>query len=322
VLGTMPLFHIAACNLCIAALFAGARAEIVRDATAAELAGIIPSRGINLVPLPPVLIHGMLRLPDIRSRDFSALKVMLVAGSGIAEELIREATAVFNCGFALSYGSTETCGGVTYLGPGECVTGAGDRLRSAGRELWESAVRIVHADGSECQPGEVGEILCRSNRLMTGYWKREQATAESLRDGWFHSGDAGFLDAERYLYVVDRIKDMVISGGENIYPAEIEGALFTHPGIEDAAVVGIPDAQWGESLLAFVVPRAGHSPSPAEIEAFLRERLAGYKVPRRYEFVGTLPRNATGKVLKRELRAPYWQGRARRAATSGDSAPS
>lgn len=307
VLATMPLFHIAACNLCIAALFVGARADIIRDATPEELAEILPARGINLVPIPATVIHSMLRLHDIADKDFSALKVMLIAGSGTAAELLKEAGERFNCGFALSYGSTEMCGGVTYLGPDLCRPDAGKRLESAGRLLANSELKIVDENSTELSAGEVGEIIVRSNRLMSGYWHRPEANEEALRDGWFYSGDAGYVDEDGLLFVVDRIKDMVISGGENIYPVEIEQVMHTHPAVEDVAIVGIPDEKWGESLLAFVVPKADIKlPEVDAMVEFLRPKLAGYKIPRRYEFVEAFPRNAMGKVLKRELRAPYW----------------
>lgn len=307
VLATMPLFHIAACNLCIAALFVGARADIIRDATPEELADILPARGINLVPIPATVIHSMLRLPDIADKDFSALKVMLIAGSGIAAELLREGGERFDCGFALSYGSTEMCGGVTYLGPDLCRPDAGKRLESAGPLLANSELKIVNDKGVEVVKGTIGEIIVRSNRLMNGYWHRPEATNDALRDGWFYSGDAGYLDENGLLFVVDRIKDMVISGGENIYPVEIEQVLHSHPAVEDVAIVGIPDDKWGESLLAFIVPKLGvERPTTDAMIAFLRPKLAGYKIPRRYEFIDAFPRNAMGKVLKRELRRPYW----------------
>lgn len=311
VLGTMPLFHIAAANLCIAALYAGGCAVVVRETTPQQLAEIIPDRRITLVPLPATVIHAMLRLPGIRDRDFSALRTMLVAGSGIAPDLVREAGETFKCGFALSYGSTETCGGMTYLGPDECTPDAGRLLGSAGRTLEDSEIKIADEDGNELPPGETGEILCRSNRLMTGYWRNAEATKSALKDGWFRSGDAGYVDTEGYLFVVDRIKDMVLSGGENIYPTEIENVIRTHEGVEDVAVVGIPDERWGEALLAFVIPGQGAELDRQQLEEYLRDKLAGYKIPRRYEFVEEFPRNATGKVLKRELRRPYWEGRER-----------
>lgn len=312
VLATMPLFHIAATNLCLTGLYAGACCEIVREASPEELVDIIATHGVNIVPLPATLIHSILGLDSIDEKDFSALKIMLIAGSGIAEELLREAARTFKCGFALAYGSTETCGGVTYLGPDECTADAGNRLKSAGKCMLHSEVKIVDQKGRELPPGETGEIIVRSNRLLSGYWGKPEATAESLRDGWFYSGDAGYLDDDGYLFIVDRIKDMVLTGGENVYPIEIEQAMHTHPAVENVAVVGIPDDKWGEALLAFVIIKTDvGQPTAEELEKFLRDRLAGFKVPRKYEFVESFPLNATGKVLKRVLREPYWKDKNR-----------
>lgn len=305
VLATMPLFHIAACNLGLAALLRSARVDIVNQSDPAFVADWLSTHRNSLVPLPAAVIHGILELPDIADKDFSALRTMLVAGSGIAEELIKRATNTFDCGFALSYGSTETCGGISYLGPDECVQGAGKRLTSAGKEMSPSRIEIRRPDGSHCDAGEVGEIVCFSDRLMTHYWGRPEATGEALRDGGYYSGDAGYVDKAGYLYVVDRIKDMVISGGENIYPAQIEQVFYTHPDLLDAAVIGVPDPRWGESLLALVVMREGSTLDPAAMIDFLRPQLAGYKIPRSYRQVDALPRNATGKVLKTVLRERF-----------------
>lgn len=306
VLATMPLFHIAASNLCIAAFNVYAAAEIVRDISLDTLADTIADHGISLVPVPATLIHQMLRQDNIRTKDFSALKDMLIAGSGIATELIREAAEVFECGFALSYGSTEMCGGVTYLGPDACTFDAGEKLKSAGKLLNNCEIRIVDNEGNDLATGETGEIVVRSNRLMNGYWKRPEATAEAIKDGWFYSGDAGYFDDEGYLYVVDRIKDMVISGGENIYPVEIENVLHLHPSIENVAVLGVPDEKWGEALVAVIIPKQGTvTPSDQEFIDFLRTKLAGYKIPRRYEYTDVFPMNAMGKILKRTLRETY-----------------
>ena len=305
VLATMPLFHIAATNLGIAALFAGGRVEIVRAASAEETIRLIAERKIAVVPLPTAVIHEIVGLRFVKDLDLSHLDTLLIAGSGIPVALLRQAQETLNCGFALSYGMTECCGGLTYLGPADCVPDAGERLKSAGRPLGDNRIRVVGPDGADLPPGEIGEILCQTDRVMTGYWKRPEATAEALKGGWYHSGDAGYLDADGYLYVVDRIKDMVISGGENIYPVEIENALIAHPGVSDVAVIGVPDDKWGESLVACIVPAAGAEPRAEDLQAFLRSRLAGYKIPRRYEVVDAFPRNATGKVLKRVMRETY-----------------
>jgi long-chain acyl-CoA synthetase len=305
VLATMPLFHIAAANLGIAGLYAGARAEIMRDASPGELIRIIAEHGIRVVPLPATVIHEIINLPNIDTFDLSKLDTLLIAGSGIAVELLREAQRVLGCGFALSYGMTECCGGLTYLGPDVCVHDAGKKLLSAGRPIGNCQVKIASSDGQDLPTGEIGEIVCKSDRVMTSYWNRPEATAEATRDGWYLSGDAGYLDDEGFLYVVDRIKDMVVSGGENIYPVEIENELMKHPSVDDVAVIGVPDEKWGEALLANIILKQGQQVPGEELTSFLRSSLAGYKIPRRYEFVTAFPRNATGKVLKREMRKKW-----------------
>lgn len=302
VLGIMPLFHIAAANLCIASLYAGGRAEIMRDGTPEQIIRLIAERGIAVAPLPAAVIHEIIKLPFVSDLDLSCLDTLLIAGSGIPVELLRQAQLTLKCGFALSYGMTECCGGLTYLGPSDCTYDAGQKLQSAGKPLGDNQVRILGPDGKELPVGETGEIACLSRRVMKGYWNRPEASAEAMQDGWYLSGDAGYLDEDGYLYVVDRIKDMVVSGGENIYPVEIENELIKHPAVDDVAVIGVPDPKWGESLLACVVLSPGAEATPAELEQFLRGSLAGYKIPRRYDFVESFPRNATGKVLKRVMR--------------------
>ena len=302
VLATMPLFHIAACNLGIAGLFAGGRAEILRGGTPEEIIRLIADHKIAVAPLPAALIHEIIKLPFVEDLDLSHLDTLLIAGSGIPVELLREAQRVLKCGFALSYGMTECCGGLTYLGPADCTYDAGEKLKSAGQPIGKSKLRIVDSAGNDLPTGEIGEILCQSDRVMKGYWNRPDATREAMKGGWYHSGDAGYFDEAGYLYVVDRIKDMVVSGGENIYPVEIENELIQHPAVDDVAVIGVPDPKWGESLLACIVPKAEQSLDDADLIAFLRPRLAGYKIPRQYETVDGFPRNASGKVLKRVMR--------------------
>jgi acyl-CoA synthetase (AMP-forming)/AMP-acid ligase II len=170
-------------------------------------------------------------------------------------------------------------------------------------------VRIVGPDDIELPRGEIGEIVIRGPNVMKGYWRNPEATAETLRGGWLHSGDIGSMDAEGYLYLHDRLKDMVVTGGTNVYPREVENVLMEHPAIADCAVIGVPDRKWGEAVMAICVVRAGvERPGEEALIAFCRERLGGFKIPRRYAFVDALPRNASGKVLKRTLREPYWAG--------------
>jgi len=175
----------------------------------------------------------------------------------------------------------------------------------------QALTMVVGADDVEVQPGQIGEIVARSPQNMLGYWISPEATAMTIRDGWLHTGDAGYVDADGYLYIHDRIKDMIISGGENVYPAEVENVLFSHPSVADAAVIGVPDAHWGEAVKAVVVRQTTSTLTDAELIAYCRERIAHYKAPKSVDFVESLPRNPSGKVLKRVLRAPYWVGHER-----------
>jgi acyl-CoA synthetase (AMP-forming)/AMP-acid ligase II len=224
--------------------------------------------------------------------------------------VLREALATFKCDFCHLYGLTETAGVVTCLPPeAHSLTDNSLRLRSCGKPLSNADIKVVDSDHIDVQPGQVGEIVVRSPQNMRGYWNLPEATASTIRDGWLHTGDAGYVDADGYLYIHDRIKDMVISGGENVYPAEVENVLFSHPAVGDAAVIGVPDAHWGEALKAVVVLQ--NPTTEAELIAYCRERIAHYKVPKSVDFVESLPRNPSGKVLKRVLRAPYWLGHER-----------
>ena len=171
--------------------------------------------------------------------------------------------------------------------------------------------RPKDAQGNEVPTGEVGEITIKSDCVMKGYWNRDEATQEAIKDGWFYTGDAGYADDEGFIYIHDRVKDMIVSGGENVYPAEVENALFKHPQIADVAVVGVPDDRWGEAVKAIVVAEKDTNPDPQEIIAWAKTQIAGYKVPKSVDFIDALPRNPSGKILRRELRAPYWEGRDR-----------
>ena len=171
---------------------------------------------------------------------------------------------------------------------------------------------MVDDAGRDCAAGAVGEVVIRSGLVMKGYWQRPDATTAAIRDGWFHTGDAGYFDADGFLFIHDRVKDMIVSGGENIYPAEVENAVFGHPAVADVAVIGVPDEKWGEAVKAVVVRKPGAEVSADDLMAYARTRIAGYKCPKSVDFVDALPRNPSGKILRRELREPYWQGQTRR----------
>ncbi len=231
--------------------------------------------------------------------------------SPIAEDVLLRAQDTFKrAGFVQLYGLTETSGGATHLPP-EAHDPAKGKLRSCGIPNPGMDIRVVDDKGEDVPTGEVGEIVIKGGSIMKGYWNRPEATTDSIRDGWFYSGDAGFFDKDGYLFIHDRVKDMIVSGGENIYPAEVENALFGHPAIADAAVVGVPHEKWGEAVKAIVVLKPGEQATPDEIIAFAKTRIASYKVPKSVDFIEALPRNPSGKILRRELRAPYWEGRER-----------
>jgi len=221
-----------------------------------------------------------------------------------------DAMDVFGCEFIQVYGLTETTGAITQLDPADHdPLGRPDLLRSCGKPYPWVEIRIVDNQGADVGDGEVGELWTRSSSNMLGYWANDDATREVIDDdGWLHTGDAGYRDADGFLYLHDRVKDMIVSGGENIYPAEVENVLAKHADVLDVAVIGVPDDTWGEAVKAVVVRRDAASISEEALITFAREQLAGYKLPKSIDFADELPRNPSGKLLKREIRAPYWEG--------------
>ncbi|HYW04713.1 MAG TPA: fatty acid--CoA ligase [Gammaproteobacteria bacterium] len=307
----MPVFHIAGTGWGVQGAYYGARNVVVADFVPAEVLSILERERISKLFMVPAAILFVLNDPACPNTDFSSLKYVLYGASPIPLDLLRRAMEVFQCEFVQVYGMTETCGQATYLPPEEHDPDGNERMRSAGKALPGVELAVVDAAGNRLPPREVGEICVRSPSNMAGYWNLPEATRETMRDGWVRTGDAGYMDEGGYVYMYDRIKDMIVSGGENIYPAEIESALYGHPGIADVAVIGVPDERWGEVPRAVVVARDA-ALNESDVIAWARENLAGYKVPKSVDFVGELPRNPSGKLLKRELRAPYWDGRERR----------
>jgi acyl-CoA synthetase (AMP-forming)/AMP-acid ligase II len=275
---------------------------------------ILREESISIAAFVPTMIQTLLQHPDVATAPYPTLALIGYGASPIASSTLRRAIEVFGCRFVQAYGMTETTAVVTHLSPEDHLRAlASDErlLLSCGRPLMGTQLRIVDQHDREVPCGSKGEILVRGDQVMSGYWNRSAATAETLRDGWLHTGDAGHVDEDGFLFLSDRVKDMIVSGGENVYPREIEETLMRLDGIADVAVVGVPDERWGEVPKAFVVHTVGASLTAEMILNHCRSRLAGYKCPRSVEFVESLPRNATGKVLKRELRAPYWSGRTR-----------
>jgi long-chain acyl-CoA synthetase len=258
----------------------------------------------------------MLMMPGAETADYSSLKVIVYGASPISEEVLARSVEVFKCKFWQTYGLTETTGAIINLPPSDHDPKGPNRhrLRSCGVPGPGVELRIVDTDTmTDCPQGQVGEIWIRSPQVMKGYWKMPDETAKSIdADGWFRTGDAGYVDADGYVYIHDRVKDMIVSGGENVYPAEVENVLMSHPGIADVAVIGVPDEKWGETPKAIVVRAAGVEVTEQEIIDFARERLAKFKCPTSVDWIDALPRNPSGKILKKDLREPFWVGRERR----------
>ncbi|HEY6981502.1 MAG TPA: fatty acid--CoA ligase [Reyranella sp.] len=307
----LPMFHIGGAGWGMAGLYAGAVNHVVREFVAAEILELIQRERIEVILLVPAMILFLVQAPQIRETDLSSLKLIVYGAAPIPAELLKQAMAVFGCGFQQVYGLTETTGAVTLLPPEDHDPSDPRKLLSCGYAQKEVELRIVDANGHDRPVGEVGEIAIRSPQVMGGYWKLPEATARAFKGDWFLSGDAGYLDGKGYLYIHDRVKDMIVSGGENIYPAEVESALFGHPAVADVAVIGVPDERWGEAVKAVVVRKAGAEVMPGELIDWARDRIAGYKLPKSIDFIDALPRNPTGKILKRELRKAYWGDRER-----------
>lgn len=310
VLGAMPLFHVGGTNPVLAGYASGAQLAILKDITPAGLLDLIAREKVNHAFLVPAVILMLLNSPDIEGADLSSMRTVSYGASPISEDVLVRAQQRFGCGFLQFYGMTETVGAGTYL-PVEAHDPARGKLRSCGIPWPGVEVKVVDAHDKEVPLGEVGEIVIRAPIVMKGYFNKPDATAEAVRDGWMHTGDAAYQDGDGYFFIYDRVKDMIVTGGENVYPAEVENAVFGHPSVADVAVIGVPDDKWGEAVKAIVVLKPGATPDEGSVIAYAREKVAAYKAPRSVDFVDAIPRNASGKVLRRELRKPYWEGRGR-----------
>ena len=308
-----PLYHVGGAFHSMHAIGHGGSVQLYTDFDAEEVVRALDEDAIDTAFLVPAMIQSCLAVPGIEKRRFTRFRQLSYGASPISEATLRRALQIWGCEFVQAFGMTE-CPCITYLSDADhrrALAGSMRLLESTGRSGPGSDVKIVDPEGRELPPGQVGEILGRGPQLMQGYWNLPDATAEALAGGWMHTGDAGLLDEDGFLFVKDRIKDMIVSGAENIYPREIEEVLLAHPVVIDAAVIGVPSEKWGERPLAFVVLAPGAEVSSAELEDFCRDKLAGYKRPRTFEVIDELPRNPSGKVLKRVLREPYWVGRSR-----------
>ncbi|UNU41957.1 fatty acid--CoA ligase [Sphingopyxis sp. YF1] len=309
VLVAMPCAHIGGTGLGIMALGAGLPGIILAEFNPEGVFDAVEHHGVTRFFIVPAALQMLLLHPRCAETDFSRLKYILYGAAPIPLELLRQCIKMFGAQFIQAYGMTETTGTICMLPPEDHDPEGNARMRSAGKPLPGVEIRILGDEGQELPVGEVGEVVTRSSNNMLEYWNLPEATAKTMTaDGWIHTGDAGYLDADGYLYIHDRMKDMIISGGENVYPAEVESAIFGHPAVQEVAVIGIPDAKWGETVKAVVVPKPGMSVDEGDIIAWARERIAAFKAPRSVDVIEALPRNASGKILRKDLRAPYWEG--------------
>ena len=306
----MPLFHIGGKCFHLGHLWRGCTTVIQPAFDAEAVLDTIAAEGVTTILLAPTMVRAVLDAPGFDAAKLDSLRTLFYSAAPMPEALVRRAMAAVGPILVQFYGMTETgpMGTTLYKhqhvldGPPEVVR----RLASAGQPSPTCEIRVVSDDGADCPVGEPGEVLISGPSVMQGYWRNPEATAEVLRDGWIHTGDIGTLDDEGYLFIVDRKKDIIVSGGENIYPREVEEALHSHPAVAEAAVIGVPDPHWGEAVAALVVLREDAAATEEELTEHCRSLIAGYKRPRRVEWMDALPKLANGKIDKKLLRAPFW----------------
>lgn len=302
---SLPIFHIGGMWWAVQGFVAGATGVLLpRFAGGAALAAV-KQLGVTHLAMVPAMLQLTLAEPACLDTDFSKVRALLYGGSPMDPTLLQRAQACLNCDFFQIYGMTETGNMAVCLRPEDHEPGRSPHL-SAGRALPGVQLQIRDQGGALVAPGDVGEVWIHSPSVMLGYYRDAAANAETLCDGWVRSGDAGFLDEDGFLTICDRYKDMIIYAGENLFPAEIEAVLLQHGAVAEAAVIGVPDPRWGETVKAFVVQQADATLSKRDLIAFATKHLADFKVPKSISFVESLPRNAAGKLLKRTLRAPFW----------------
>ena len=310
-----PISHTAG-PLAVALMAVGGKTVVLPGFDALEVMKSIEQHRVTHIFLPPTALYAMLAHPEVHKFDYSSLKYFIVAAAPVAPEKIREAIEVFGPCLCQSYGQSEAPGFLTWMAPELFAEAAADpklahRLKSCGRPTIGTRVAIMDDNGNLLPTGEAGEIVARCNLATPGYLDNPEATAEIQKFGWHHTGDIGIIDHDGFVYVVDRKKEMIISGGFNIYPAEVEARILTHPAIQEAAVIGIPDEKWGELVMAVVVLKEGREIDEAELIAYCKEGLGSVKAPKKIEFRQDLPRTAAGKISRKEVRRPHWADRER-----------
>jgi len=301
-LTVMPLFHAMGISLSLQALYSGVTVAVFAMPDPGELIRLIASIRPTVLPLVPTVIQMLLDHPQAANADYRSVRTVIYAGAGIGQHLLGRALRALSCEFIQFYGATETACGVTFLRPAQHQLDDEAALASCGSTLPQIEIRVMDAEGREVPNGSVGEFWIRSPSLSTGYYRQPELTAVAFKDGWYRSGDAGFRDARGLLTIVDRVKDMIISGGENVYSTEVEQALLKLHGVQLCAAIGLPDPKWGERVVAVIVADPAIGLTAEKVIAHCRERIAGYKLPKQVCFIEALPMTPSGKVMKRALR--------------------
>ena len=299
---TLPIFHIGGLWWGVQSFLAGGSGVLIESFIAEDVLELIEKHQISQVIMVPSMVRFLSTEPKTTTTDFTTVKGFLYGGSPMSKNLLQKAMQIFNCDFYQIYGMTETGNMAVCLSAEDHTENWNERMKSAGKALPGVEAKVIDLDGQTLLPNEIGEICLKSPSNMVGYWKNEEATKNTLINNWIHTGDAGYMDEDGYIFICDRIKDMIIYADENIYPAEIEAVLNEHESISEVAVVGIPDERWGEIVKCFIVLEEGASLKKIELINFLRGRIAGFKIPKSFSFVSSLPRNPSGKILKRLLR--------------------
>lgn len=308
VLITFPMYHVACEDNIVRHSFMPNTIHIKKEGgfNPAEILDYISREKITRCQFVPTMIHSLIQVPDVSKYDLSSLRLILYAGSSMPVELLKKALAIFPYGFAQMYGQTESGPVTTVLKSEDHILDGSEkslkRLASSGKAVINYEIRIVDENDNDLPVGEVGEIICRSEAIMIGYWHMAEESARKLRNGWLHTGDLGRLDEDGYLYILERKDDLIISGGVNIYPREIEEVLYSHPAVSEASVIGLPDEHWGEIVKAVIVLMDGTQVTEKEIIDFCGKKLAGFKKPKSVDFWKELPKSPQGKILKRSIR--------------------
>tara|TARA_R110001583_G_C5659173_1_gene409487 strand:- start:2644 stop:4215 length:1572 start_codon:yes stop_codon:yes gene_type:complete len=307
----VPSFHLLGLGLSMQAMYNGATIVIATQFDPTEVLQLINEQKPSLAGVAPVMLQMLLDHPKTENTDFSSLREIMYAGSAISVGLLKRAMEKIPCKFMQFYGSTESGGAITLLRPDDHDLNNEHRLTSYGKPLPLIEIKIIDTDGQALPANQPGEMLIKLPSIAKGYWQKEEAWQEVFNTGWYKSGDVGYFDEEGYFYIVDRAKDMIVTGGENVYSTEVENCLSLHPDIAAAAVIGVPSEKWGEEVKAMIILRSGTKPSEADIIDYCKAHLARYKCPKSVAFVDDFPRTGAGKVSKKDLRAPYWENHGR-----------